>query len=619
LPPASIRIGTRGSRLALAQAQWTAARLAETHPDLECRTVVIQTTGDKLLTASLTQIAGKGVFSKEIERALLEEEIDLAVHSLKDLPVAQPPGLRLGAISEREDPRDVLIAPAPVDWRRMGPETTVGTSSPRRRAQLLRANPGMRIVEIRGNVPTRVGRVLDGEVGAVVLAAAGLGRLALEAPWSEALDFADMLTAPGQGALGLQIRDDDDEAAEIVAALNGEASSTACRAERAFLEGLGGGCRAPIAAWGRLENGALLLDGMIASPDGRRFFRDTTEGAPEEPEALGRLLAETLVERGAGDLVEALTNETSALGKQEKRGQEKRGQEKRGQARFQTAESEPVPVFPEEMDIDGPLAGKRIVVTRDEGADGPLSDELRRLGAEPLVLPVIAETGPSDPGPLRRAASEIEGFDWIVFSSRRATRAFAAVLTEVGKDLAALPGRTACVGPRTAEALASLGGAADVTAENPGAKGLLETLRDIEGFAGSRVLYPRAEEALPDLAEGMRAMGCEVVDPPAYRTARVSPTGPVADLLRSGACDAVTFASPSAVEALVEALGRETAVALSQRVIFAAIGPTTAAALRRLGPRVGLEVRDRTFEGLAATLAEHFAAPTTPESRSTNS
>jgi len=404
--------------------------------------------------------------------------------------------------------------------------------------------------------------------------------LAIQPPWRLRLDFADMLPAPGQGALGLQIRTDDERAADLIAALNDAATETACRAERAFLAALGGGCRAPIAALGTVEEGQLRLDGMVASPNGKAFFRDSAEGPADEPEAVGRQLAETLRRRGADRLIESLME----------------------------AQGSATPRESVAIEIDTrPLAGKRIVVTRDEDADGPMSASLRELGAEPLVAPLIREAGPADPEPLRRAAANAGQYDWIVFSSARGARAFAQALRQAGKSLDALKARTACVGPKTAEALALEGRKADRVAWKPGAEGLLALLREEEGMAGARVLYPRAEEALPALGDGLRAMGCAVDDPVAYRTARAAAEGAVLTLLRAGECDAATFASPSAAEAMAEAMGGDEAAALSERVAFAAIGPTTAGAMRRLGMRVSVEAEERTFVGLARELAAFLA------------
>ncbi|MCX7014713.1 MAG: hydroxymethylbilane synthase, partial [Candidatus Sumerlaeota bacterium] len=503
-------IGSRGSRLAMAQAEWAARRLSELHPGLECRIVLIQTTGDKMATASLASLGGQGVFTKEIERALLDGRIDLAVHSLKDLPTEMAEGLRLGAISEREDPADALAGARALDWR--AERLRIGSSSLRRRAQLLRRNPELEIVEIRGNVPTRLEKALRGEIDAVVLAAAGLKRLSLKPTWMQTLDFADMLPAPGQGALGLQIRAGDARAAGIVAPLNDAASEAACRAERAFLRALGGGCRAPIAALGRTHGSRLTLEGMVASPDGKRFYRDAMEGKANDPEFLGRALAEALSRAGGRDIIEEISGAAEA--------------------------------------------------------------------------PLIREEKPLDPAPLRNAVTQVATYDWIVFSSARAVSAFAAALRDAHVRLDWLTCRMACVGPKTAAALAQAGGCAALVAKEAGAKGLLAEWSKTADLKGARILYPRAADALPTLAEGLKALGAKVDDPPAYRTARPKAEGAVFDLLRAGECDAAAFASPSAVEALVEALGRAQAEALSMRTPFAAVGPTTSAAMQRLGLRV---------------------------------
>ncbi len=449
----TLRLGSRGSRLALAQTEWTARRLEALHPGLRCQIAIVQTTGDKILDSPLALIGGKGVFTKEIEIALLRQEIDLAVHSLKDLPVAQPEGLRLAAVSRREFPGDVLIARQPLDWKSLGPECTVGTSSQRRRAQLALGNPRIHIVDLRGNVPTRIQRVADGELDAIVLARAGIQRLGISGLWMEDLDFDSMLPAPGQGALGFQIRQDDAAAAEIVSALHDEIAWAECAAERTFLAALGGGCQAPIGALGQCDGQRLRLAGLVAALDGRECYRSQTEGPAGQPETIGKQLARLLLEGGAKLLIQRLALSETVEG-------------------YENAVSRA-----RTMDAGKPLAGKRVLVTRDEDTDGPLCSALRLYGAEPVVAPLIEESPPANSAPLIECARQADNYDWIVFSSRRAVQAFAEAMRMAGHSFNGIKARIACVGPQTAKTILEAGGRVDRMPDMPGAAGLIEKLR----------------------------------------------------------------------------------------------------------------------------------------------
>ncbi len=300
-----LRVGTRGSKLALAQTGWVIEQLKRRFPELEVETVVIKTKGDKILDVPLARIGGKGLFVKEIEEALLREEIDLAVHSLKDVPSELPEGLEIAVIPPREDPRDVFIAR---EFRRLEdlpPGARVGTSSLRRQAQLKRLRPDLEILPLRGNVDTRLRKLSEGQYEAILLAEAGLRRLGLTVERT-LLPPEVMLPAVGQGILGLEIRSEDELTRETIAFLHHEETALCARAERAFLRRLEGGCQVPLAAHAALREGELFLEGFLADPEGKRFYRERVRGRPEEAEALGINLAETLLEMGGRDILEEL-------------------------------------------------------------------------------------------------------------------------------------------------------------------------------------------------------------------------------------------------------------------------------------------------------------------------
>ena len=308
----SLTVGTRGSRLALAQAERVCALLREAAGSrLDLRLEIVRTEGDRS-RGPLSEIGGQGVFTAELETALRDGRVDLAVHSLKDLPTAVPGDLELAAAPARADVRDVLVTAGDRGLEELPEGALLGTGSPRRRAQLLALRPDLRFDEIRGNVDTRIGKVGAGGLDGVVLAAAGLQRLGLLDRVSSYLDTDQMLPAPGQGVLGLQMRRGDPRRG-LVAALNHGPTRAGAAAERSLLHALGGGCRAPVAAWGREISGELLLDGLVAFADGRELLRRTDEGLPDAADTLGRDQAAELIRAGAGRLLErAGPRETSS-------------------------------------------------------------------------------------------------------------------------------------------------------------------------------------------------------------------------------------------------------------------------------------------------------------------
>jgi hydroxymethylbilane synthase len=298
-----LRLGTRASRLARFQTDLVRHALAELHPALGIQIVVVSTEGDRDVSTPLPEIGGKGVFTQELETALHEGEIDLAVHSLKDVPVEDSPGLALTTIGGREDPREVLISASGWSLETLPHGASVGTCSTRRAAQLLAVRPDLRLPPLRGNVDTRVRKALAGEFDAIVIAAAGVHRLGLASSIGEYLPLEVMLPAPGQGALAVQCRADDAALLEKLRGLEDAAVRSATDAERGFLEGLGGGCAAPIAALGRVDGGRLHLQGLVASADGTRVLRVTANEPVGEERRLGLAVAAEARARGAEALL----------------------------------------------------------------------------------------------------------------------------------------------------------------------------------------------------------------------------------------------------------------------------------------------------------------------------
>lgn len=295
---------TRPSALARWQTQWVIAALQQKHPNLICEEKVITTRGDKILDKPLPEIGGKGLFTQELESELLSGTVHCAVHSLKDLPVKNPDGLTVGCIPVRAEVRDALISAKGYTLETLPPASVVGTSSLRRAAQILSARPDVTIASLRGNVDTRLRKALDGQYHAIILAGAGLTRLGLESHVTQWLFLDTMLPAPGQGALGIQCRTDDEETLSLLSALEDASTRAAVTAERQFLLGLGGGCAVPVAAFADVneETSNISLTGSVASIDGRQIIKVTGEGP--DPFELGKQLAQEAIAQGADEILQ---------------------------------------------------------------------------------------------------------------------------------------------------------------------------------------------------------------------------------------------------------------------------------------------------------------------------
>ncbi|MDQ3907735.1 MAG: hydroxymethylbilane synthase [Acidobacteriota bacterium] len=302
-------IGSRGSRLALWQAEWAKATLEESRPGVAVEIRIFKTQGDVMRDVPLAVIGGKGVFTKELEEALLAEKIDIAVHSLKDLPTTLPEGLHISAITEREDPRDALILPEsrrgePASLSSLREGAVVGTSSLRRQAQLKHLRPDVEIKDLRGNVDTRLKKLDGGWYDAIILASAGLRRLGFHDRISAAIETTQMLPAVGQGALGIEARAADRETNDLISLLEHAPTRSACTAERALLFALGGGCQVPIAAHATVDGSKLHLEGLVAG--GGRVIRESIEDGVEHAARAGEELADRLREQGAEEMLAAV-------------------------------------------------------------------------------------------------------------------------------------------------------------------------------------------------------------------------------------------------------------------------------------------------------------------------
>lgn len=302
-------IGTRGSKLALYQANLVKSKLETAYPNLEAVINVIKTKGDKILDIALSKIGDKGFFTKEIQDALYNKEVDIAVHSLKDLPTKLPKGTQLGAILERANHRDVLVS---LDGKKLADFTSedkIATSSLRRKSQLIQINKEVQVVEIRGNVDTRIRKMHKGHCQGMIMAAAGIERLGLHNHITEYLNENQMLTAPGQGAIAIEIRDNDNDILEILSVLNHSESAICVTAERSFLNKLDGGCQIPFAAHATMLGDILMIEGMVATLDGRKIQREKIKGNIKDAIQLGIDLANSIKNNGGHEILEEVKRE----------------------------------------------------------------------------------------------------------------------------------------------------------------------------------------------------------------------------------------------------------------------------------------------------------------------
>lgn len=304
--PENIRIATRKSQLALWQAHYVADQLRHYHPGLEVELVTMTTQGDKILDTPLAMVGGKGLFVKELETGLLENTADIAVHSMKDVPVELPDGLHLAVICPREDPRDAFVSNTCKSFTELPNAAVVGTSSLRRQCQIRALRPDIQIKDLRGNVNTRLGKLDKGEFDAIILAGAGLIRLQMKNRIAEFMDTNLSLPAIGQGAVGIECREDDARVNTLLAPLHDDKTATRLLAERALNRRLNGGCQVPIAGYAELDGDTLFLRGLVGEPDGSSIIRGDIAGAPQNATELGYTLADDLLSRGAAPILERL-------------------------------------------------------------------------------------------------------------------------------------------------------------------------------------------------------------------------------------------------------------------------------------------------------------------------
>ena len=545
------RVATRGSKLAMAQSRLALEALSRRQPAHDFVLQAVETLGDRRQSLPLTDAPQEGVFVKELEQALLDGRAELAVHSTKDLPTVETPGLTLAAFLTRADARDVLISRDGQTLAGLPPGARVGTGSPRRVAQLLAQRPDVQPVPIRGNVDTRLTRVRDGSVDAVILAAAGVERLGRLGEVHEFLAYEAMLPAPGQGALALQAQAGS-QAEAVARTVDDLGTRRAVEAERAVLRGLGGGCLSAIGAHGMVDGNALSLQAVVLTEDGTRVVRASA--------------------RGEGDA--AVVADVLAL------------------LRAQGA----IALLGDDRDGTGELNGVRVMVTRaDEQAAG-LTQMLEARGAQVVLCPVIV----IEPLPVQAGQVEdLEAFDWVIFTSANGVDRFFQILGEAGREFPRRA-KVAAIGPETAARLRQHHVEAALVPERFVAEALADAMPAGVG-PGTRVLLPRAAGSRDALPDRLRAQGARVDIIETYRAA--PPPGLSGRLPATLAeVDVVTFTSSSTVRNFVAALAP---AAIPVRCQVACIGPITAATAREHGLRVDIIAQEYTARGLVDALARY--------------
>lgn len=662
-------IGSRGSKLALWQSASIKAALEKLHPELSIEIEIIRTTGDKLTEASLAQIGGKGVFTKEIEEALLARRIDLAVHSLKDLPTTLPEGLHIAAITEREDVRDALVvhpnlARTIKTITQLPPGARIGTSSLRRAAQLRRLRPDLQILELRGNVETRLRKLDEGEYDAIILATAGLVRLGYGSRITERIPVNVLLPAVSQGALGIETRIDDSRTNFLLENLNHWPTRCATQGERALLRTFGGGCAVPVAAYGYMGGidhstgeRSLVLEALVTDLDGRESIYDMVTGSPYKSEELGETLAARMMAAGARRILErikppaekptvedaartaaaesktAVTPEAPAssgaasakavMARPDARPESVEADEAEPLAGLvsEPARSASPQTSPVEAGQRGlattadtaapalPLTGRRIIVTRAAKQAGELSRLLAENGAEVISCPTIEIQDPSGWESLDRALGRLPQYQWLAFTSTNAVDYFLRRLDETGHERAALSGLKICaVGKKTAERLIDEGLIVDLMPVRFTADSLVEAFIRRYGteasLRGSRLLLPASRTTRDVIRPALKQLGVSVDVVEAYQTVLPENRDGITDLLKDTPADYIIFTSPSTVANLATLLDTENLAGWLASTRIACIGPVTAESARLYGLPVHVQPEDHTSRGLVRALLE---------------
>jgi hydroxymethylbilane synthase len=564
----TIRIGTRGSKLALYQAYRVKDELQNHFPDISFSIEIIKTKGDKILDVPLSKIGDKGLFTKEIEESLFKHEIDLAVHSLKDLPTKFPEGAKLGAVLKRGEVRDALVSADGRKIENLTSNDVIATSSLRRKAQLLRINKDFKIVEIRGNVNTRIRKMQEGYCNAMIMSAAGLQRLEMDGFISECLDPEMMIPACSQGAIAIEIRENDKDIDELVSEINDRETLIAVEAERAFLRTLEGGCQIPVGSYSTLKGDQFKITGFISSIDGSSFIRDSIEGDAEQAADLAVKLAKKLYEKGGDEILKEIR--TVNLSKS-----------------------------PSEL----LLKDKVIISTRALEPGDSLPELLLEQGAKVLSLPMIEMIPAKTDDHLIEVLNDLESYDWIFFTSKNGVVNFFKFMIDL-KGNTVLPKllKIAVIGHKTGMELDYYGYSPDFISEGNTSKDMLiRFYQEVnpENLSILLTLGTLADNTLSDrlsVENNIERINVyEVIKP-----ARVDYG--IIDLIKKGLYDLIIFTSPSTFINFFSFYDP----ALVGKLRMASIGMTTTKAINDAGFEPVLTAKKSSAEGLRDAIVEYY-------------
>ncbi len=572
------------------QTAWAMQQLRQNFPELELQEVIIRVESDRQPDAPITSMSSRGVFTRDIEVALLSGSIDIAVHSLKDLPSEDAPGLVVAAVSPREDPRDALLTADGITLERLPLGAVVGTSSVRRSALLLEARPDLRVEPLRGNIDTRLRKLMSGEYDAIVMAAAALRRLGRDVP-AQPLPSETWVPAVAQGVIGIQCRSGDEDLRNILEVINDAEAYYCASLEREYLRSLGGGCSVPVGGFATVDDSGVTLRAFVGSPDGRRCFRVVRTAVREADDGLGRQVARDLMELGGSEVLAGLRARVPIV-----------AAEAEQPAEVSPDISQKIPNTITHEHRDMPLRGANVLVTRAREQAAELSELLRQRGAEPVGLPTIQIQPPRDWTRVDAEIARLSAYDWVVFTSVNGVRIWAERMAQHGADGNAWGTvKVAAIGPATARALTALGVNVELVPSEYVAESLLEALLD-RGVRDRRVLLPRAAEARKLLAIGLAQKGAQVEALDLYTTRGTGVDSARAmELLRAGKVDVATFTSSSTVRNFVDLMPDDAAALLASTSVVC-IGPVTGATARELGIRVDAEAAEHTIPGLVATV-----------------
>jgi len=563
-----IRIGTRGSKLALFQAYKVKEELLGHYPDTNFIIEIIKTKGDKILDVALSKIGDKGLFTKEIEEALFNHEIDMAVHSLKDLPTKFPEGAKLGAVLKRGESRDALISTKNRKISDLTPDDVIATSSLRRKAQLLRINKDFKIVEIRGNVNTRIRKMEEGFCDVMVMAAAGLQRLGMDEYVSDLFDVDQMIPACSQGAIAVEIRQDDPDIEEMVSKINDGQTLIATDAERAFLSALEGGCQIPVGSYTRITGNHFSITGFISSIDGSRYLQDSAEGDLRQSNYLSVKLARSLYDRGGSEILKIIREENLPG-----------------------------------LQPDLLLKDRVIISTRGLEPGDTLPELFIECGAHLLSLPMIEISSSKPDENIQMQLDNLASYDWIFFTSKNGVSNFFKLLIDL-KGSTELPGKIkiAVIGYKTGLELEYYGYSPTIVCDENTSDELLNQFYKQYTPQNLNILL-----ALGNLAENtlFNRLSSEnkVKRIDVYETLKPGyADSEIMEILKNDQYDLIVFTSPSTFNHFCSFYETDRLAKLK----MASIGSTTTKSIREAGFEPLLTAKKSNAEGLRDAIIEYY-------------